>query len=293
MAYIGWFGEYLIAALCVLPPLLLLFSLPSMSRVRLNISAPPQVSRGCGATLNINFSTKAILPLSRVRVFLKIENSYDGELTKSKYTYSNVLTSSGKVSLPTELCGVFTCTVTHYECRDMLGLISIRRKCGASTRCTVLPNPVQPDKHPNIDACMDTTVNLRPKYGGGYSEEHELREYRPGDTVNTIHWKLSSKTDDIIVREALEPENDQIFLILSKTGKQDRGLESLYWLSLQLCSRETPHIIVSGNMYSVENEDESAAALSAILSSPLTEPCRIDRSHARCIFTVSAGEVEV
>ena len=157
----------------------------------------------------------------------------------------------------------------------------------------MLPDPAAPDKCPDIDACLDSAVQLKPKYGGGYAEEHELREYRPGDTVNAIHWKLSAKSDQVIVREALEQANNQVFLVLSRPGENDRGLACLYWLSLQLCQREIPHVIVSGKMYPVGNEDESAAALCQLLSAPLSPPCRFDPSHARCVFTLSDGEVRV
>ncbi len=291
LAYIGWFGPYLLAALIALPPLLLLLSLPSMLRLRADISAPARVFRSSSAELAIAFNTTAILPLSHVKVFITVENRFDGEIKKYNYSYQSVLSSKGKVPLPTELCGMLSCTLTRIECRDILGLIAIRRKSKKSIACLVLPNPAEPDKCPDIDACLDSGVSLMPKYGGGYSEEHGLREYRPGDTVNSIHWKLSSKTDEIIVREALERENDQVFLVLSRPGGQDRGLECLYWLSLQLCNREIPHCIVSSGIYPVGNEDASAAAIGAILSAPLSEPCRFDRSHARCVFTVSDGEV--
>lgn len=293
LAYIGWFGPYLMGALCLLPPALVLFSLPSMLRLSAALSAPETVSRGSHAELCIHFRTGALLPLSRVNIVLQVENRYDGEVKKQKYSYAGVLSSNGHVPLPTELCGMLSCTVTRLECRDLLGLIAIRRRCTAKAVCTVLPRPLQPDKCPDIDACLETSVQLKPKYGGGYSEEHELREYRPGDTVNSIHWKLSSKTDEIIVREALEQANNQVFLVLSRPGEKDRGLECLYWLSLQLCNMEIPHVIVSGRMYPVGNEDESAAALCGILSAPLSPPCRFDRSHARCVFTLSDGEVRV
>ncbi|MDY4487487.1 MAG: DUF58 domain-containing protein [Candidatus Limivicinus sp.] len=291
LAYIGWFGPYLMGALCLLPPVLVLFSLPSMLKLSAEISAPDRVSRGGSAALCIHFKSGAFLPVSRVNIVIQVENRYDGESKKQKYSYAGVLSSTGKVPLPTELCGMLHCTVTRLECRDLLGLIAIRRRCTAKAVCTVLPLPAQPDKCPDIDACLETTAQLKPKYGGGYSEEHELREYRPGDTVNSIHWKLSSKTDEIIVREALEQANNQVFLVLSRPGEKDRGLECLYWLSLQLCNKEIPHVIVSGRMYPVGNEDESAAALCEILSAPLSPPCCFDRSHARCVFTLSDGEV--
>lgn len=293
LAYIGWFGPYLMGALCLLPPLLLLLSLPSMLRLRVDVSAPERVSRGSKAEVCFSFHTASLLPLSRINIRLTVENRFDGDVKKYKYSYAGVLSSTGRVSLPTELCGMLTCTVTRLECHDLLGLFCIRRRCNVKTVCTVLPTPVQPDKCPDIDTSLESAANLKPKYGGGYSEEHELREYRPGDTVNTIHWKLSSKTDAIIVREALERENDQVYLVLSRPGSDDRGLECLYWLSLQLCSREIPHLIVSSRIYPVANEDESAAAISAILSAPLSEPCRFDPSHARCVYTLTDGEVGV
>ena len=291
LAYIGWFGPYLMGALCLLPPLLLLLSLPSMLSLRAEISAPDRVTQGSDSELCVLFKTRALLPLSRVNIRLQLENRYDGEVNKTKYSYAGVLSSTGRVPLPTALCGMICISVTRLECRDLLGLFVIRHRCTAKAVCTVLPDPAAPDKCPDIDACLDSAVQLKPKYGGGYAEEHELREYRPGDTVNAIHWKLSAKSDQVIVREALEQVNNQVFLVLSHPGENDRGLACLYWLSLQLCQREIPHVIVSGKMYPVGNEDESTAALCQLLSAPLSPPCRFDRSHARCVFTLSDGEV--
>lgn len=293
LAYIGWFGPYLMGALCVLPPLLLLLSLASMLSLRAEISAPDRVSQGSDSELCVLFKTRALLPLSRVNIRLQLENRYDGEVNKTKYSYAGVLSSTGRIPLPTGLCGMICISVTRLECRDLLGLFVIRRRCTAKAVCTVLPDPAAPDKCPDIDACLDSAVQLKPKYGGGYAEEHELREYRPGDTVNAIHWKLSAKSDQVIVREALEQVNNQVFLVLSRPGENDRGLSCLYWLSLQLCQREIPHVIVSGKMYPVGNEDESTAALCALLSAPLSPPCRFDPSQARCVFTLSDGEVRV
>ena len=144
---------------------------------------------------------------------------------------------------------------------------------------------------PDLDSVLETAPVLSPKYGGGYSEEHELREYRPGDAGNSIHWKLSSKTDELIVREALERENDRIFLVLSRVGAGDRGLEVLFWLSSELCRRELSHTIVADRLYEVANESDAVEAMCALLASPIGEPRRFDASMARCIFRISSGEV--
>lgn len=35
---------------------------------------------------------------------------------------------------------------------------------------------------------------MKPRVGA-YAEEHELRPYRPGDPMRTVHWKLTAKQE--------------------------------------------------------------------------------------------------
>ena len=240
LAYIGWFGPYLMGALCLLPPLLLLLSLPSMLSLRAEISAPDRVSQGSDSELCVLFKTRALLPLSRVNIRVQLENRYDGEVNKTKYCYAGVLSSTGRVPLPTALCGTLVISVIRLECRDLLGLFVIRRRCTAKAVCTVLPDPAAPDQCPDIDACLDSAVQLRPKYGGGYAEEHELREYRPGDTVNAIHWKLSAKTGKLMLRQPMEPQRGLVLVTMTLRGapeELDRKFGRLLWLGRYLAER--------------------------------------------------------
>ena len=115
----------------------------------------------------------------------------------------------------------------------------------------------------------------------------------PGDTLSSIHWKLSSKTDKLIVREALIPENSDIFLVLQNDAEVEAGLGILRWLSDELCRRELPHFIVSGSLSPVSNEQDCLQVLYDILSSPPSAPCSFDASKKRCVLTVSSGEVHV
>ena len=69
--------------------------------------------------------------------------------------------------------------------------------------------------------------------GGGFSEIHDLREYRPGDSLHEIHWKLSAKTDKLIVREAEEPDLGLVVLSFDFSGTRtqlDSTLRQLLWL---------------------------------------------------------------
>lgn len=293
LTYLGWFGQFLFSCVVAVPILLFLLSVPSMLRLRLALSAPDTCSKNSTAELKLHFENRALFPVSRVTVWIETENRFTGEIDKQRHIFRNVGTGQYALALPTGDCGLLSCRIIRFEVRDLMGLLAFRRKHRENCKCTVLPLPVEADNPVNLDSSLSTTVRLKPKYGGGYAEDHDLREYQPGDTVNSIHWKLSSKMDDVIVREPLINANDQIYLVLSRVGTDDRGLEVLRWLSLELCQREMAHVIIADQAYPVGNEQEGAAALSKLLSAPLGEPCAFDGSNARCIFRIFAGEVRV
>lgn len=293
MAYVGWLGSYLFACALVVPPVLLLMSLPSMLRLKLELEVAPTLTRNAEGKLTVRFLNRSLLPLHRVSVWLEVENRFTGDVKKDRFHYQGLVTSRGELPLPTDYCGQLHCRVVRVEVRDLMGFIKLLRKCPEGVTCTVLPVANGPAVPPDFDLALDTAEQLKPKYGGGYSEEHDLREYRPGDTVNSIHWKLSSKTDEVIVREPLINANQNVFLVLGRIGKEDRGLEVLYWMSLELCMREIPHTIVADSLYDVTNEAETIDALCTMLANPMDKPCPFDPSGARAIFIVTDGEVSV
>ncbi len=291
VSYSGWFGLYLFLAMITGPLLLLLLSLPSVLSIGLRLESEPSVQRNRGCSLGLCFSCRSLLPVGRVKIWLTTENRFTGTKESSVITLYGVGSQTHRIDLPTGRCGQLCFRVTRWECRDLLGLLSFRRRGPERAYCTVLPTPREPGRPVDFDAALRSAVQLKPKYGGGFSEEHDLREYRPGDSANSIHWKLSSKTDSLIVREALEQENREIFAVLSRVGEDDRGLDTLYWLSLELLRREQAHLITADRLYPVGNEEECLAAFTRLLAAPCGEPCGFDAMRARCIFRVFSGEV--
>ena len=59
--------------------------------------------------------------------------------------------------------------------------------------------------------------------GHDSSETFGFRTYVPGDPIRQIHWKLSQKTDSLMVRELGLPVAEEVLLLLdtSTTGKED------------------------------------------------------------------------
>ena len=290
-SYVGWLGPYVFAAAVLMPLIVFLISLPSMLGLTITLLAPSRVIRGSDAQLTVDFSNRFFLPVHSVTLHLEIRNRYTGERSRHNFIFRNLENSRSELPLNTDFCGELECSVLRYELSDALGIFSIRRKGRSMATCTVMPQAVESDQPVNFEASLKFSTILKPKYGGGFAEDHDLRPYRPGDTANSIHWKLSSKLDEPIVREALIPENSTIFVVLSRVGENDRGLEVLRWLSRKLIELDEPHVIVADSLYSIANEDQTDDAVASLLSWPLREPTGFDSSGARCIFTISEGEV--
>ncbi len=289
----SWVVPYVELVMIAAPILLFLLSLPSMISLDMQMQGKMMIEKGTPGEVRFQFRSKSLLPVSRVSVTFRVENHFSQDSYLGTVSYYTVARGSRSVPIPTQYCGKLTVSVLRWECRDLLGFFKIRRKCPAPFSCIILPVSAGPAQPLNLDNALKQQVYWKPKYGGGYSEEHDLRDYRPGDPTTSIHWKLSSKTDKLIVREALEQVNSQIFAVLSQTGEEDRGLEILRWLSNELIQKELPHCIVSDTLYEVDNENECTEALKKILSRPFENPCDFDSSKARCIFFISGGEVSV
>ena len=246
------YGQYLsyilLRFLIVLPFVSLLVSLPAMLRVRVLLSSSSASPRGEAAAARLKIDSRFFLPVGCLSVAFSGENKFTGDrVDKKKFRYWGVLKAEEELELPSDRCGVISCSLNRIWAWDYMGIFAIPVKRCDPAIYTVLPIPQEPKPMPELD--QDSALTLKPKPGGGYSEEHELRPYRQGDPLNAIHWKLSSKLDDPIVREPQLMQRKRV--ALSVSPRRDRKelesqLDQLLYLSLDLIGKGIPHRICFG-----------------------------------------------
>lgn len=218
-AYQEWLAWILLLTVLGLPWFSLALSLPAMLCFRTEAEGPERIRMGVrGTTWLLGVS---VLPMPLFRGKLRLHRCTTGE--------EWVLKAGG--NLPTEHCGAVT--VTPEKCRvyDYLGLFAlpVRKKTGK----TILVRPVLLKMKTPPDFSHFLAQAWRPKPGGGFAENHELRLYRPGDSLNQVHWKLSAKTGKLIIREPMEPDRRLVLLTLDLRGtaaELDRKFGRLLWL---------------------------------------------------------------
>lgn len=84
--------------------------------------------------------------------------------------------------------------------------------------------------------------------GHDNSELFQVREYRPGDRLQNVHWKLTAKQDELMVKEHSLPKACPVILFLSYQPKKRRQLlnfmEVVASLSFSIMDAGCPHYVV-------------------------------------------------
>lgn len=279
LSFKEYFSFYILVLALVFPLFSLLVSLPGMLGAALSLSPVSRaVRRGDEAAVELRFSNRSKCSVARLRSDLICVNELTGEQHKLRQTISGG--SQGAVlreALPAGHCGMLRWEVTRLRVYDLLGLFSLRLSLPAAVLMPVLPLELPPEP---VAALLGEEQNpiLLPRPGGGCGEDYDLRPYRPGDPLRSVHWKLSSKVDDLIVRETLEPLKAESALTLDLFGtpeQLDAALDRLDAISRALIEREQPHLIrwlnqSSGVLYSrhITCQSDLRACEWALLSTP-------------------------
>lgn len=278
--FYAWFSEFLWLLILALPLLSLLLSIPAMVKTELHLEAPAHVSRGASAQLHLR--TRGLFPQPRCRFRLRVSLCLSGQTRTYKVRPDS---HHMLLDLPTAHCGLVRCQVDKARICDYLGLFRFPRRWNGAAEILILPEARPPRDLPGITQLSATAFH--PKPGGGYSEYHELRDYRPGDSLRQVHWKLTAKTDRAVVREPQEPERKPLLLTLdlpSDPAALDSVLDQAVYLSRWLLESDFPHLArwVSGSQvcdFSVSTSEDLPLLTADLCRSMPTAPGQSVLAH--------------
>ncbi len=287
LAYRQWFAWFALIGVLCLPIVALLTSLPAMMKLRLTAKYPAVAPVGTQQT--VHFATNCRLPAPPCRYRLRVTKKISAESWALK---------EGQ-AFPTEHCGKMLCKLERARVYDYLGLFWLRIRKNTVTSLTVRPIPVPIQHVPELERFAASS--WRPKPGGGFSENHEMRQYMPGDKMNQVHWKLTAKTGEVIVREAMEPERKRILVEMEMRGtpeQLDRKFGQLLWLSDHLLQMGLKHElrVLTGEgiqCHIVENEADMEAAVDTLLGQrPVLTDTALEPVSAAWYFRIGGAENE-
>lgn len=273
----NYLAQFLLALCVALPPLSLVLSLPGMVSCRLRLSAEPtSISRGEVAQWTLAVKTRTGLPISRLTLRLEQGNLFTGQRETRRLTLSGVVRRRPMARpADTAHCGLLEYQVTKVRVYDYLGLFSLRRPLPEPARLLCSPVPVSPGPL-NIPEGQGARLSPAGTAKRGRGEDYDLREYRPGDPMRSVHWKLSSKWDDLIVREPADtpvPLPLFTFDLFGDHGTLDRTLDRLLGCCQALLAVQRPHAVLwlegeTPVLRAISDARDLHLCLLAILSTP-------------------------
>lgn len=220
-------------------------------------------------------------PVERVLCVLEVKNLLTGELfyTKIHTAAPARMTTEQELEFTSRHCGKLQVSLKDLVVYDPFGLFRFSLPASGETVTLFYPETFQMEAQIvyGESLSLDSDMFSMVKPGSDSSEIFAIREYRPGDRIRQIHWKLSEKLDISMVKEYGLPIQNTILLVL-ETGVapglawpnpdcMDAAAESLFSLSETLTENQTVHSIAwynhaEGQFYCKEvNDEEELMAL--------------------------------
>ena len=223
---------YYLAALCF--ALALFFGLVcrvwlgASLRMQCNLSAK-QVMRGEEAWLRTTLRHTCLLPMSDAVISVQCGD----EMRTAQVKVQPFKEDSASIALPCTHVGTYACRVVDVRFQDLFGLFTARKKGGEADMLLVLPKPFDIEKPTFALGDMGNAVLSRTQ--DDYTSPEDVRTYIPGDAMKRIHWKLSSRKRELLVRRYETPAPPDTLILVDPNRPEGGKGEKMLSLRDAIC----------------------------------------------------------
>ena len=248
-------------------------------KIEIELFAPGVVEKRKSFDLQAKLFSHIRLPIGKTVMWLELTNTATGETQKKRVYFQG----NGQWNLQSAYCGCVECFAVSVWSYDIFGILPVRIPCKAKKRIVVMPDtfPVEVESILSYSDLDDCTEYAPDKKGNDRSETLQIREYVPGDSIQQIHWKLSSKLDKLIVRDPSEPADHEMMVFLDHSGRMpkpaeaDAMMEAVVSVCQGLTEAGQPFRLAWNAeticVYEVNNKEQLPEAVAALLKSRHSE----------------------
>lgn len=224
-----------------------LLALSVRKNVSVSLSVPEVVSKYQKGCLKIELKNLSKIPVFFGVAVLHCQNQLTGSHKKidASFYLGSKETDFIEIELESLYCGKMQIFVNELKFADIFGVFTIKNKTEASDELLIIPSDEKVENK-NLEYAM---MADKGKIAG--SEKFGIVEYTPEMSYRLIHWKLSSKLDDMLARaeEKIGAVYSSIFIETSieETHSSlyskvvDERLEMAYLTSKNMCELNIGH----------------------------------------------------
>ncbi|MBO6109047.1 MAG: DUF58 domain-containing protein [Eubacterium sp.] len=267
------FGTVAIAGvLAIVPVFMFLFLIFMRTRVLTQVDAKNPVAekddmnKPARASITLTVENKnRILPVTKGVVKVRYENFFSGEKGKMKVRFS---VDAGRkrdrrIVVPMLSCGDLAIRVERVRIYDYLSIFAWTVGKNYPVQHVLILPPTR-DMYLGKDRWYNETEEDSDRFslykkGDDPSEVFNIREFADGDKIQRIHWKLSSKTGELMVKEGSLPLTRALHIFIdlciaddeNRRHNADLLIQGIYSISLYMIEHMIPQHFI---WYNREND---------------------------------------
>lgn len=148
---------------------------------------------------------RSIFPIGKAEALIEYYNIFNNQINAIElhFPIQPRNTQNLTFQLSSKFCGVINIRSAYITIYDPLRIFKFRIGKNISENIVILPegHDIGAALSSNDRINDESPIYSDSKPGDDPSEVFDLRDYCPGDKLNRIHWKISSKREDFVVKE--------------------------------------------------------------------------------------------
>ena len=198
------------------------------------------VSKGEMIPVTIRINNPTRFPISNITICFTYRNSFSRNIYKKEISASADKRSNTTVicNIISEHAGNLEISLSKIRIFDYLKMFSLGRKQKGEIKIAVLPylHEISDDyMNSRCKMLVESDYFSNVKSGDDPSEVFAIREYREGDRLQRIHWKLSRKLDQLMIKDFSEPLNCSVLVFANLSVPHEEDI-LVYMDSLLECA---------------------------------------------------------
>ncbi len=221
---------FALAVLLILACLFLVFRMCTLSA---RLMLPIAIAQ-CGSpvTVHIIIENRGLLPCTKFKCLLDQNNHFLH--MRQKQWIRGGMVFAGENSYHDKAVfkdyGSYELGLSKIRVYDLTGIFYMHKKVKSSANVQVIPRMQEIGVHltestRNFFGDADVYDDFHP--GDDHSELFQIREFQKGDKIQSIHWKLSVKADELLVKEHSMPKACPVVFLLDYKNKNQRRAENV------------------------------------------------------------------
>ena len=206
-----------------------LFNMTVRNHISSWINVPSVIAKNKKTFVEFIFRNDSILSVSKVFCKLKITNRMTNCVTTSIISFSAAAKeeTGTKFEILSNQCGYLNLEIENCWLMDWFGFLPVKCREKITAKASVLPDTFVPGIVLSLSSVVkDDAIHWsQTQKGDDMTEVFGIRDYVPGDSFKQIHWKLSSKKHQLIVREPSLPVEKSLLIFWDKNTREATGKE--------------------------------------------------------------------